>query len=150
MMEFTVLGVPAPAGSKRGFAVKGRVIITDANKKAAPWKALVSAAAREVYDGPLLTGPLAVRMMFYFPRPKGHYGTGKNAGKLKASAPAEHTKKPDALKLSRGTEDALTGIVWRDDSQIVCETLSKHYGEPARAEIIIQPYETITQEPPDV
>ena len=38
---------------------------------------------------------------------------------------------PDVLKLARGVEDALTGIVWRDDAQIVNESLNKVVGAAA-------------------
>ena len=40
-------------------------------------------------------------MNFRFVRPKSHYGTGRNAKKLKPSAPPHHTQKPDATKLLR-------------------------------------------------
>ena len=45
---------------------------------------------------------------FVFPRPLGHFGTGKNSDKLKASAPTHHTKTPDADKLTRGIGDAIS------------------------------------------
>ena len=140
-VRFFVPGIPQPGGSKRGFFNKklGRVLITDANKKAAPWKAMVSQAAiQEVSE--MMDGPLRVRMEFVVPRPKGHYGSGKNENVLKSNAPAFPTSRPDVLKLGRNSEDALTGIVWRDDSQIVTEYLSKRYG--SQAGVLI----TITQE----
>ena len=39
------------------------------------------------------------------------------------------------LKLTRAVEDALTGLVWRDDAQVVDEVLSKRYGAPERVEV---------------
>jgi len=131
-IRFTVIGVPQPGGSKRHV---GNGVIIDANRKAKPWKSAVAAFACAAYSGPLLTGALEVSARFYLPRPKGHYGTGRNEGVLKASAPRDHTKKPDTTKLWRSTEDALKGVLWRDDSQVVMSTLSKQYGEPARVEI---------------
>ena len=71
--------------------------------------------------------PLNVEMTFYFPRPKSHYGTGKNVNVLKENAPTHHTKKPDAMKLARAVEDALTGIVWKDDSQVWNCMVQKEY-----------------------
>lgn len=136
MISFTVHGQPATAGSKRGFynAKARRVIITDDSEKSRPWKALVADAAVAAMPGPeLLTGPLEVVFDFYVPRPKGHYG----ARGVKPSAPAFPAVKPDVLKLARAVEDALTGIVWRDDAQIVMETITKRYGEPARVEILV-------------
>jgi len=134
MIVFTVYGVPAPAGSKRGFYNAGakRVIITDDSKRSRPWKAQVSDAAAEAMGGAaLLNGPVDLGLTFYAPRPKGHFG----ARGIRPSAPISPTVKPDLLKLARAVEDALSGIVYRDDSQIVVEHLEKHYGEPARVEV---------------
>jgi Holliday junction resolvase RusA-like endonuclease len=75
---------------------------------------------------------------FYVPRPKGHLNA---KGEVKKSAPAFVTTRPDALKLARAVEDACSKILYRDDSQIVSENISKHYGEPARCEITIQTLE---------
>lgn len=144
-VQFVVHGHPQPAGSKRGFYNKasGRVIITDDAKKSRPWKAVVSDAAAQAMtfhdpDGtsgylPPLEGPLRLELDFYVPRPKGHVG---KRGVL-PSAPDFPAVKPDVLKLARAVEDALSGIVYRDDAQIVTEWLSKRYGEPARVEILV-------------
>ena len=138
-IEIWVPGEVRPAGSKRGFRNKktGRIIITDANPKAKDWKASVAHAACEVV-AEVLTCPLAVRMDFIFTRPKGHYGSGKNCGALKDSAPPHPAGRPDCGKAARGTEDALTGIVWRDDSQIVTEVLTKRYGPQAGCRIRVR------------
>ena len=77
-------------------------------------------------------------MVQYRPRPSNHFGTGKNAGVRKDSAPYFPIVRPDVLKIARGIEDALTGVIYRDDSQIVDEHLMKRYGEPARVEIIVE------------
>jgi Holliday junction resolvase RusA-like endonuclease len=36
---------------------------------------------------------------------------------------------PDLLKLARVVEDSLTGIFWKDDSQVIEQTFSKKWGE---------------------
>ena len=127
----TVYGSAQPAGSKRAFTVNGRAQITDANPRSREWKDRVAQAAGEQYGGELIEGPLSVDMIFYSPRPKGHYGTGRNAARLKDSAPEYPIGRPDVLKLARAVEDALTGVVYRDDALIVDEVLHKRYGEPA-------------------
>jgi Holliday junction resolvase RusA-like endonuclease len=144
-IEFTVYGTPQPGGSKRALpfrypngAIGARV--TDANPEAASWKTCVMDAARQAYDGPIIDGPLIVTMVFYFLRPAGHYGQGRNTGQIKASSPVAPHRRPDVLKLARSTEDALTGQVWRDDAQTVELVLVKRYGEPVRAEICIEEY----------
>lgn len=137
-VSFVVHGVARPAGSKKAFynAKLGRSMVVDASDNARPWKALVSdAAIQAMRDRPLLEGPLLLELTLWMPRPKHHFGTGKRAGVLKASAPRFHTSAPDLLKLARGIEDAMQGLVYRNDSQIVTELLQKPYGEPARCEV---------------
>ena len=126
-LEFFVPGTPAPGGSKRAFVVKGRAVVVDDCKRNKPWRERVTAVAREALDGPLLSGPLELRVVFILPRPKGHFGTGKNAATIKASAPPHPTVKPDTTKLLRALEDALTEVVWRDDTQVVVQSAVKRY-----------------------
>ncbi len=133
-IQFTVHGKQSPAGSK--VAMNGNVF--DACKTTKSWQSIVSAMARQAYAGPLLEGALSATFVFYGARPAGHFGSGKNIGKLKTSAPAFNTKRPDVLKLARAIEDSLTGVIYRDDAQIVQEHLFKNYGEPARCEVAIQ------------
>lgn len=135
VLELEVLGLAQPAGSKRAFRhpKTGRPIVTDANRNSKPWQAEVKAAAVEVMDRvglELICGPLAVEFTFIKPRPKGHFRTGAKAHLLRPSAPVWPSTRPDVLKLARGVEDALTGVVWRDDAQIVEEYLFKRYGSP--------------------
>jgi Holliday junction resolvase RusA-like endonuclease len=80
-------------------------------------------AAKE-YGVQLFSGAIDFSCHFWLPRPKHHYGKG---GFLLPSAPYYHIIKPDTLKLARAVEDALTGVVWTDDSIIVREHLSKDY-----------------------
>lgn len=149
-ITFTVYGHPATAGSKRAFIPtrkggdmvtrpngKPMVVITDDNMAGKAWRQDVRSAARSAYDGELLRGPLSVTLRFFRQRPKSHFGSGKNASVLKGSAPSHPTTKPDVLKLARAIEDALTGVVWEDDAQIVHEVLDKAWGEPERVEVEI-------------
>lgn len=132
-VRFEVFGIPQPAGSKRAFGFRRKdgsigATVVDDNPKGRQWKTLVSETAARIHPGPLLEGPLRVLFIFEVPRPQGHFGKKG----LLASAPAYPTVRPDLLKLSRGVEDALSGVVYRDDSQIVEEFLIKRYGERAR------------------
>lgn len=78
--------------------------------------------------------PVTVAMVFLLPRPRGHYGTGRNASQTRPSAPPCPTGKPDLSKLVRAVEDALTvARVWRDDAQVVSANVAKIWaseGEP--------------------
>jgi Holliday junction resolvase RusA-like endonuclease len=140
--KLTVYGTPAPAGSKKVVPMGGRYGVVDASKRSAPWKKEIRQTAGRMREGSEpMDGPLEARFVFYVQRPKGHYGTGRNEGVVKESAPEFPAVKPDVLKLARAVEDALSGIVYRDDCQIVIEQLEKRYGSPERVEIAINPVE---------
>ena len=111
-MILTVYGTPIPQGSTKAFVPKGwkRAIITADNAKTKPWRQAIVDASREQMAGKAPhDGPLALRVVFYLPRPK--------------TAPRrvlEPAKKPDTDKLLRAVMDALTASgVWVDDAQVV-------------------------------
>lgn len=149
-ITFFVPGLPKPAGSKRAFCLKkggvytGRAIVTDDCKKSSDWKNDVRQEAMKIYQGPLLDGPIELTLVFTMPRPKFHYGTGKNASVLKLDAPYFHIIKPDSLKLARGVEDALTNTILKDDCLIVAGHNYKVYGSRPGVHIFIRPAVRLT------
>lgn len=159
-INFFVPGIPRPGGSKTATVIRrkggeivmknGRPLITtrDDAKGNAEWKSLVSYFARQAYTGVPLDCPLLVRLHFTMPRLKGHFGSGRNAGVLKPTAPTHHTTKPDVLKLARSTEDACTGILWRDDSCTSKLELEKVYGDRPGVQITVTPLADIAQAAP--
>ena len=148
-----MLGHSVPAGSKDvGVAYrtdkttgakipivdgKGRIRVyakDSSGRRGEMWRAQVALAGQRTMDGrELFTGPLYVELTIVRPRPLGHFGRGRNAGKLLPSAPAYPGVMPDVLKLTRGTEDALTGVVWRDDSTNIALHIEKVSRCPRRA-----------------
>lgn len=135
MIELTIIGIPAPQGSK----VKTRWGMREDNPNTKPWRATVAAYVAEAMEGrPLIDTPVHANVTFVFPRPKSHFRTGKNAHLLKEGAPGWHDKKPDGDKLARAVGDALTGVALRDDSLIVSWRIRKVYGEPARCELSLR------------
>jgi Holliday junction resolvase RusA-like endonuclease len=147
-LAFHVVGEPQTAGSKTAFKhpETGKVIVTESGNRAAKrtWRgdvrdaAWTAIGALENGEPWPAKGPVAVTFTFYRARPKGHYGTGRNAGVLKDSAPTYPLTAPDVLKLSRALEDALIGVVYCDDAQIVDETLYKRYGDPGVSVLVRQ------------
>ena len=142
IIRFFVPGIPSTSGSKRGFVnpKTGGVIIAPTNsKKQKQWMSDVKKFGKEACgDGPLYLGPVILTIDFKLMRPKNHYGTGRNAGVLKKSAARYHLKKPDLTKLVRCTEDALKGVVWKDDSQVVRQNVGKYYSSKPGAQVIIE------------
>ena len=128
MTTFHVLGLtPAPQGSKRHVG-GGRMVESSAKVK--PWREAVRQEA-------LVTGlaiseePIYLHLLFRFHRPKGHYDA---KGQIKASARIEHITRPDLDKLCRSTLDGLTGVLFRDDSQVAFLVASKEYAIPGELE----------------
>lgn len=136
-VSFFVPGLPAPGGSKKGFRnkVTGRISIVETGAHTREWRAIVALSGYETMRGqPLLTGPLRLHATYLMPRTKGDY----RGDVLRPTAAVWHTKAPDTLKLTRSTEDALSGVVWVDDSQIVSEHLEKKYTDDGKTGAIIR------------
>lgn len=141
MITFTAYGTPAPKGSARAMLVGGRPRViasgSSANQRElASWDTALRLAAWEAI-GPSSSSPpfvdqaLLVVLTFHLARPRGHFGTGRNAGQLRASAPRyPNAMKLDGDKLARATLDALTGIVYDDDGRIVELLVRKRYATP--------------------
>lgn len=138
-MTFTVFGVPQPQGSAKAFMPKGArfPVVTSDNPQLKGWRHLVAAEASRALAGGrgvCLDGPIRVCAEFYLPRPK------SLARKHRA-----HLTRPDVDKLARGVLDALTGVLWRDDAQVVQLKVTKAYagvGESPCAVISITPIES--------
>lgn len=124
MIQIKVYGTPAPQGSKRHV---GRGIMIESSKAVGPWREAVRHETQQ-HDGRFETGPVSVDIKLWLPRPKYHYGTGRNAAKLKDSAPVWHSGTPDADKLARAILDAIVqGGALHDDGQAAIIHVYKYY-----------------------
>jgi Holliday junction resolvase RusA-like endonuclease len=142
VISIDVLGTPAPKGSNRamvrgGFAVMVPGSSNVGQQRMKQWERCVRDAAREASVATMREIPIRVAIVFRMPRPSGHFA--KNGG-LRPSAPGRPSVKPDIDKLARATLDALTGIVFDDDSRIVELALHKMYAVPGDegARIVVQ------------
>jgi Holliday junction resolvase RusA-like endonuclease len=137
-ISFRIYGIPAPGGSKNVFRHPrtGQTVVVDAGRGNAKWKRLVAKTAQLHAPRKPLEGPLSLVVEFIMPRPKSHYGTGSNSGKVKARAPQYPIGKPDTTKLLRSTEDALAGL-WHDDAQVVEQRVAKYYGDSPGALVVV-------------
>jgi crossover junction endodeoxyribonuclease RusA len=132
-MILTVLGTPAPQGSKRHV---GRGVMIESSKLVGDWRSDVrlqalAIAKRYEYVAFGEHVPVSAEIWFYLRRP--------------VSLPKRNyypTRKPDSDKLERATLDALTssGLI-ADDAQIVDCHCHKRYalpGEPTGALIMLR------------
>lgn len=120
MIAVFVPGNPAPQGSKKfvGKSGAGRAIMIESCKRLPGWRESVRAALLNDENRPKhrFEGPVHMEAEFVLPRPKG-------APKTKT---ARADKKPDASKLLRAIEDAITSAgVWRDDAQVTSLMVTK-------------------------
>jgi len=150
MIIIRVNGKPAPQGSKRRFPNGGMV---ESSKAVGPWREAVRAETQRVtFTRPegqpdrryrTADGAVRVSVLFLLERPRGHYGTGKNAGSLRISAPARPATVPDIDKLARAVLDGIVaGGAIADDGLISDLHVSKDYcrpGELPGCEIRIEP-----------
>ena len=117
--HFFVRGQPITQGSMRAFVVKGRPIITSANKNLKDWRTLVALQAQtEATMECPLDGPISMALEFYMPRPK--------SLKKGVSYPIK-ARSGDIDKLARAVLDALTSIFYTDDSQVVDLSVNKYW-----------------------
>ena len=137
--RFFVRGVPVPQGSLRSFAhAQTGKVVTPQSSKVLVWRDEIAHQAAKHFTEPL-TGPVIVELVFWMPRPKSHFGTGKNADVRKASAPLHHTRTPDIDKLARCVLDAITHIAFDDDSQVVELAAAKTWaGQTAKAGVHVR------------
>ena len=115
----------------------GIVVSTvDDNPKAKAWKRAVMTAALKAVEGDPLRCPLGADFTFYVVRPKSHFNSKGEMNKAGLAMPRPISR-PDALKLARSVEDAMQGVVYKNDSQIVVERVEKRWGDRARCEVEI-------------
>jgi crossover junction endodeoxyribonuclease RusA len=132
-ISFTVSGHAKPKGSMRAFIPKGwkRPILTNATSSTKTWEQSVRLVAQE-YAYAYTTDPVRVRLRFNLPRPKS----------LSSRASRAHVKRPDLDKLIRACLDAMTGVLWKDDSQVYSLGAIKVYSMADQAPNVII---TVTQ-----
>lgn len=133
VIEFVVVGKPIPQGSKV-IRYRGRyaALADDNANELKPFRRRVAMLAHMQMQGrPLMQGPVQMRLVFKLYRPK-------NASKAN---PPTAAKKPDNDKLQRAVYDALTGVVYRDDAQVVdvwSRKMVAEEGEPMSVQIAVR------------
>lgn len=130
---FFVEGRAVAQGSKRA-PVAG--VVRESGKGLHAWRRKIATVARaHGWIGSPLASPVAVGLVFVRGRPKSHARAG---GKLAPAAPCFPSSTPDVDKLERAVLDALTGVCWRDDAQVVCVRKIKLWGTPSGVHVLVR------------
>lgn len=124
-----VAGNPVPKGNHKAFAFtdrngKTRTRVTDAaGKSLTSWQNIIAYTASQSIKEPH-QGPIALIIQFELNRPGYHFTA---MGVPSSKHVRWCVKKPDIDKLIRAVLDGLTGVAYRDDSQVVALIVKKRY-----------------------
>lgn len=137
MVTFTVPGRPIPQGSLTSFrhAQTGKVV-TPQKARVREYRDRIAWAAKAT--GMVCTGgPVRVRAVFGFARPKSHRLA---SGKLTKRAPTSHASRPDLDKVARSLLDAITGVLVYDDAQVVALDVRKQWHDHDETWVEVSPF----------
>lgn len=103
--------------------------------KSSDYKDYVRLVAGEKAPDALLEGPVGMVLHVYRSIPKSFSKKKTVAAEAGEIRP---TSKPDADNYLKGVKDALKGVIWRDDSQVVEVLVTKRYSVRPRIEVKIK------------
>jgi len=115
LIKFRIVGVPAAKGRPR-VCMRGRYPVVFNPRKTSEWEKFARLQSIPYRPKEIFTTALRFVMIFLLPRPK--------------NLPKKHTKhikRPDLDNLIKAILDALQGVFYKDDSQIVTVIASKIY-----------------------
>ena len=137
-MELIIPGKPIALKRHRHTTRNGRIFNYDPSKadKANFLKKVQILAPEDP-----LYGAISMSVEVYIDRPKSHFGTGRNSDKVKDSSPIYPISRPDLDNYIKFVFDALNGVFYKDDSQIVHLESEKEYAPEPKTIVRIYPYE---------
>lgn len=136
MIELIVPGVPVGKGRPRA-ATRGKHVTLYTPEKTATYEGTVALAGHQAMAGRVpLAGPVSVTMGIYLPVPASWSQKKQQAALRGQELPA---KKPDSDNVVKAVFDALNGVVWVDDVQVVDLVLRKRYAEIPGVHMVVAP-----------
>lgn len=136
-ISFIVPGTPIAKGRPK-FAKRGAFVKVYTPEKTANYETLVGWYARSAKpdDIDLLTGPLKVEIHASIEIPS---SWSKTKRVMALNGDLNPTTKPDLDNLAKGVLDAMNGIIYVDDKQVVSLECTKRYSTYAGVWVIIEP-----------
>jgi Holliday junction resolvase RusA-like endonuclease len=128
-----VYGEPVAQGRPRATTVNGHVRMYDP-AKSRDYKDYVRLAAAQHAPERLIESAIGLKVTVYRAIPKSF---SKKKTELAERGEIVPTTKPDADNYLKTVKDALNGVIWKDDSQIVDVQVRKRYSNKPRIEIEI-------------
>ena len=134
-IAFTVMGTPTGKGRPRATVRGGyAAVYTDAKTRDAEQSFLAQALPYKPAEP--LDGPLRVEIQAYCSVPR---SWSKKRRQLAIAGTVMPTGKPDVDNLAKLVLDAMNGVFFLDDKQVISLTVSKAYDNVPRVEVRIEP-----------
>ena len=134
MISFTVPGNPVAKGRARATMVAGRARMYTPSKTVS-YEGKVALFASQAMNGlELLIGPVSLDLVLHMPIPASWSGK-----KTKQAIAGEiiPTVKPDCSNVLKAIEDAMNGIVYKDDSQISDVSIRRCYSASPKVVVYV-------------
>lgn len=149
-MELTLIipGEPCAQGRPR-FSTHGGFVKAYDPAKSRDYKAYVKMCAiksMQEQGWTLTEKALSIEIRAFMSIPSSKSKKFKQAAIVGAERP---TKKPDVDNVFKILTDALSGIAYKDDKQIVDAKISKFYADEARVEVMIKADEGVQRKAPE-
>jgi Holliday junction resolvase RusA-like endonuclease len=134
MICFEIPGQPVSKGRARSHR-RGNYIAHYTPEKTVNYENLVKIVAMQDMKGKqLISGPISMVISLFFQIPE----SWSNKKRLSAlNGTVRPTVKPDLDNCVKSLCDAINGIVWHDDKQVVEVTVKKFYSDRPRANVSI-------------
>lgn len=135
MITITIPGEARGKGRPR-FAKRGKFVKTYTDAKTVSYENLVAYAGAEAMRGEaLIQGPVHVTMNVQVGVPRS-WSKKKTAAAL--AGEVRPTTKPDLDNVIKAIMDALNGVVWQDDKQVVGLSVTKYYSEKPQVDMVVK------------
>lgn len=135
-VKFTILGDPQGKGRHRTSIVAGHTKSYTPDKTVI-YENLIKMEYLRQCSGRKFDSQTALdmRVVAYYPIPK---STSKKKREAMLAHKIRPIKKPDSSNVLKAVEDALNGVAYHDDTQIVDSQIRRFYGENPRVVVTIQ------------
>ena len=134
VISFIVLGECAAQGRPR-VAVRGKHATVYDPAKSRDYKQYIRLVASQHAPEAPLIGPLDVEIKIYKAIPKAF---SKKRHREAQDGLIRPITKPDIDNYAKSVKDALSGVIWRDDSQVTDLRIGKWYSNTPRVEITVR------------
>lgn len=140
-IQFVVPGQPVGKGRPK-FARRGNFVTAYTPEKTASYENLVKIKAEQAMkDRGVIKGAVCVEIRLHVNMPQ---SWSKKKQALAVAHQIYPTSKPDTDNVIKGIFDALNGIVWFDDKQVVDLYVAKRYSETPRAIVNIRELDMVS------